>query len=257
MMLEGMIRKDIEEYGLLKITEAGQKFLKKPFSIEVSLNHKYADEGEDDEVINVNNASGAALDETLFKMLMELRKEVGAEYKVPPFVVFLENSIEDMATSYPTTMAELEKIVGVSKGKALRYGKKFIELIANYVEENEIEKSDEFVMKSVVNKSGMKVFIITNIDKRIPLETIAKNKGISMSELLGEMETIVASGTKLNISYCIDDELDEDEQEDIFDYFKNSQDDDLEAVYDEFKDQDVSIETLQLMRIMFLSEFGN
>jgi ATP-dependent DNA helicase RecQ len=154
-------------------------------------------------------------------------------------------------------MEELQKIVGVNKGKALRYGAKFIKLIEQYVEENDIEKADEFVMKSVVNKSGMKVFIITNIDKRIPLETIAKNKGITISELLGEMETIVASGTKLNISYCIDDELDEAEQEDIFDYFRNSQDDNLNDVYEEFKDQDVSIETLQLMRIMFLSEYGN
>ncbi|MFA6152324.1 MAG: DNA helicase RecQ [Chitinophagaceae bacterium] len=257
MMLEGMIRKDIEEYGLLKITDAGHKFLKKPFAIEVSLNHKYADETETDESVNLGPGNGAALDETLFKMLMELRREVGLEHKVPPFVVFLENSIEDMATTYPTSYEELEKIVGVNKGKALRYGAKFVKLIAQYVADNDIEKSDEFVMKSVVNKSGMKVFIITNIDKRIPLETIAKNKNISMAELLTEMETIVASGTKLNISYCIDDELDEDEQEEIFEYFRNSQDDDLNDVYEEFKDQDVSIETLQLMRIMFMSEFGN
>lgn len=257
MMLEDMIRKDIEEYGLLKITDAGHKFLKKPFAIEVSLNHKYEEAQDDEDTINTGAGGGAALDETLFAMLKELRKQVAKEKQVPPFVVFLENSLEDMASSYPTTMQELEKIQGVSKGKALRYGKKFIELIAAYVEENEIEKSDEFVMKSVVNKSGMKVFIITNIDKRIPLETIARNKGITMQELLGEMETIVASGTRLNISYCIDDELDEDEQEDIFEYFRSSQDDDLNDVYEEFKDRDVSIETLQLMRIMFLSEFGN
>jgi ATP-dependent DNA helicase RecQ len=257
MMLEGMIRKDIEEYGLLKINEVGHKFLKKPFSIEVSLNHNYQEEQDDDETINSGSSAGAALDETLFKMLMDLRKEVGMEYKLPPFVIFLENSIEDMATNYPTTLEELEKIQGVSKGKALKYGKKFIKLIAQYVAENEIEKSDEFVMKSVVNKSGMKVFIITNIDKRIPLETIAKNKGITMQELLIEMETIVASGTKLNISYCIDEEMDEDEQEEIFDYFRNSQVDDLNDVYEEFKDTAISIETLQLMRIMFLSVYGN
>lgn len=257
MMLEGMIRKDIEEYGLLKITEAGRKFLKKPFAIEVSLNHQYPEESESEDNFNAGVGTGAALDEVLFKMLMELRKEVGAEHKVPPFVVFLENSIEDMATTYPTTMDELQKIVGVNKGKALRYGQKFIKLIARYVEENNIEKSEDFVMKSVVNKSGMKVFIITNIDKRIPLETIAKNKGITITELLSEMESIVASGTKLNISYCIDEELDEYEQEEIFEYFKNSQDDNLNEVYEEFKDQNISIETLQLMRIKFLSEYGN
>lgn len=258
MMLEGMIRKDIEEYGLIKITDQGRKFLKKPFSIEVSLNHQYAEAAaDDDDVITPNAGTGGALDETLFKMLMDLRKEVGRDMNLPPFVIFLENSIEDMATTYPTTLDELKRIAGVSSGKADRFGAKFIHLIANYVEENNIEKTDEFVMKSVVNKSGMKVFIITNIDKRIPLEMIAKNKGISMPELLTAMEAIVASGTKLNISYCIDDELDENEQEDIFDYFRSSEDDDLNDVYEEFKDQDVSIETLQLMRIMFLSKYAN
>lgn len=257
MMLEGFIKKDIEEYGLLKITDAGHKFLKKPHSIEVSLNHQYAEESDTDDSFQAGEGSGAALDEELFRMLMDLRREVGEEHKVPPFVVFLENSIEDMATSYPTTMEELEKIVGVNKGKALRYGRKFIKLIAQYVEEHGIEKAEDFVMKSVVNKSGMKVFIITNIDKRIPLETIAKNKNITMAELLTEMETIVASGTKLNIGYCIDEVLDEYEQEEISDYFRTCQDDDLNQVYEAFRDQDISIETLQLMRIKFLSEFGS
>lgn len=257
MMLEGFIKKDIEEYGLLKITDAGHKFLKKPHSIEVSLNHQYADESDNDDSFQTGESGGAALDEDLFRMLMDLRREVGEEHNVPPFVVFLENSIEDMATSYPTTMEELEKIVGVNKGKALRYGRKFIKLIANYVEEHGIEKTEDFVMKSVVNKSGMKVFIITNIDKRIPLETIARNKNITMAELLTEMETIVASGTKLNIGYCIDEVLDEYEQEEISDYFRTCQDDDLNQVYDAFRDQDISIETLQLMRIKFLSEFGS
>ena len=139
----------------------------------------------------------------------------------------------------------------------MRYGKKFVDLIAKYVEENDITKPDDFVMKSVVNKSGMKVFIIQNIDKKIPLETIAKNKGLSIPDLLVEMETIVASGTKLNLDYCLEQELDEYEQEDIFDYFRGSQDDNLEHAYDEFKDRNVSIEHLQMMRIKFLSEYGN
>ncbi|MEI8280647.1 MAG: HRDC domain-containing protein, partial [Bacteroidota bacterium] len=176
---------------------------------------------------------------------------------LPPFVIFLENSLDDMATSYPTTLEELEKIQGVSKGKAIRYGKKFVELIAKYVTENDITRPDDFVMKSVVNKSGMKVFIIQNIDKKIPLETIAKNKNLNLQDLLVEMETIVASGTKLNLDYCLEQELDEDEQEDIFDYFRSSHDDDLETAYEEFKDRDVSIEHLQMMRIKFLSEYGN
>ncbi len=256
MMLEGMIRKDIEEYGLLKITEKGQKFLKKPYSIMVALNHQYEEAtGDDDE--SVGGGGPATTDPQLFEMLKDMRKQVAREKNLPPFVIFLENSLEDMATNYPTTLAELEKIQGVSKGKAMRYGKKFVDLIAKYVEENDIVKPDDFVMKSVVNKSGMKVFIIQNIDKKIPLETIAKNKGLSLPDLLVEMETIVASGTRLNLDYCLEQELDDNEQEDIFDYFRNSHDDDMESAFEEFKDRDVSIENLKMMRIKFMSEYAN
>jgi ATP-dependent DNA helicase RecQ len=257
MMLEGMIRKDIEEYGLLKITEKGQKFLKKPYSIMVALNHQYDDAiGDDDEVMGVNNGP-ATTDPALFEILKSLRKNIAKEKNLPPFVIFLENSLEDMATNYPTTLEELEKISGVSKGKALRYGRKFVDLIAKYVEENDIIKPDDFVMKSVVNKSGMKVFIIQNIDKKIPLETIARNKGLTMPDLLIEMETIVASGTKLNLDYCLEQELDEYEQDDIFEYFRNSDDDNLENAIEEFRDRNMSIEHLKMMRIKFLSEYAN
>jgi len=256
MMLEGMIRKDIEEYGLLKITEKGHKFLKKPFSIMVALNHQYEDViGDDDDAVGSGGSS--TTDPVLFEMLKDLRKTVAREKNLPPFVIFLENSLEDMATNYPTTIPELEKIQGVSKGKAIRYGKKFIDLIEKYVEENEIVKPDDFVMKSVVNKSGMKVFIIQNIDKKIPLETIARNKGLSLPDLLVEMETIVASGTRLNLDYCLEQELDDNEQEDIFDYFRNSHDDNMENAFEEFKDQDVSMEHLKMMRIKFMSEYAN
>jgi ATP-dependent DNA helicase RecQ len=256
MLLEGFIRKDIEEYGLLKIEDAGRKFLKKPFAIKVSMNHKY-EEVQAEEDVRDAAAVPAVADEVLLDMLKDLRRQVAKEKNLPPFVIFQENSLEDMATSYPTTMEELEKIHGVSKGKALRFGRKFVDMIARYVEENEIEKPDDFVMKSVVNKSGMKVFIIQNIDKKIPLDTIARNKGLNLQDLLGEMETIVASGTRLNLDYCLESELDEDEQEDIFDYFKESVDGNLVDAYEEFKDRDVSIEHLQMMRIKFLSEFGN
>ena len=256
MMLEGMIRKDIEEYGLLKITDKGRKFLKKPFAIKVALNHQYEDAAADDDEVSGSGGT-ATTDPVLFEMLKDLRKTVAREKNLPPFVIFLENSLEDMATNYPTTLEELEKIQGVSKGKAIRYGKKFIELIAKYVDENDIVKPDDFVMKSVVNKSGMKVFIIQNIDKKIPLETIARNKGLSLPDLLVEMETIVASGTKLNLDYCLEQELDEDEQEDIFDYFRNSLDDNMDSAYEEFKNQDVSIEHLKMMRIKFMSEYAN
>lgn len=256
MMLEGLVRKDIEEYGLLKITEKGHKFLKKPFSIMVALNHNYEDANGDDEEVSTGSGP-ATVDPALFDMLKDLRKKVAKEKDLPPFVIFLENSLEDMAINYPTTLEELEKIQGVSKGKAMRYGRKFVELIAKYVEENDVVKPDDFVMKSVVNKSGMKVFIIQNIDKKIPLETIARNKDLSLQDLLVEMETIVASGTRLNLDYCLEQELDEYEQEDIFDYFRGSHDDNLENAYEEFKDRDVSIEQLQMMRIKFMSEYAN
>ncbi|MFN4247362.1 MAG: DNA helicase RecQ [Flavipsychrobacter sp.] len=257
MMLEGLVRKDIEEYGLLKITDKGHKFLKKPFSIMVVLNHNYVDADGDDEEVTGGSGGPATVDPVLFDMLKNLRRQVAKEKSLPPFVIFLENSLEDMAISYPTTMEELEKIQGVSKGKALRYGRKFVDMIAKYVEENDITRPDDFVMKSVVNKSGMKVFIIQNIDKKIPLETIAKNKDLSLQDLLVEMETIVASGTKLNLDYCLEQELDEYEQEDIFDFFRNSHDDTLDSAYEEFKDRDVTIEQLQMMRIKFMSEYAN
>lgn len=256
MMLEGLLRKDIEEYGLLKITDKGRRFLKKPFSIMVSLNHEFVDVANEDEDLPAP-ANPGTTDPVLFEMLKDLRKEVAKEKGLPPFVIFLENSLEDMAMNYPTTLEELEKIQGVSKGKAIRYGKKFVKMIEQYVEEHDIDKPDDFVMKSVVNKSGMKVYIIQNIDKKIPLETIAKNKGLTLEELMVAMESIVASGTRLNIDYTLEQELDEYEQEDIFDYFRNSEDDDLEDAYEEFRDLDVSIEQLQMMRIKFMSEFAN
>ena len=255
MMFEGLIRKDIEEYGLLKISDKGHSFLKKPFSIMVVLKHNYEDADGDDEEVGNGGAGAAAVDPVLFDMLKDLRRKVAQEKNLPPFVIFLENSLEDMAMNYPTSMEELERIQGVSKGKAIRYGKKFVDLIAKYVEENDITKPDDFVVKSIVNKSGMKVFIIQNIDKKIPLETIAKNKNLSITDLLTEMETIVASGTRLNLDYCL--ELDEYEQEDIFDYFRNNHDDNLELAYEEFKDRDVTEQHLQMMRIKFLSEYGN
>jgi len=255
MMLEHLIEKDIEEYGLLKITPKGEKFLKKAYSFKMALNHQFDEESADDE--EATPTTPASADPVLFNMLMDLRKQVAKEKKLPPFVIFLENSLEDMATQYPTTVKELEKIQGVSVGKAMKYGKKFIELIAKYVEENDIDKPDDFVMKSVVNKSGLKVFIIQNIDKKIPLDTIAKNKGLSTENLLDEMETIVASGTRLNIDYCLDEELDDDAQDEIIDYFKGCETSSLKIAREELADGDYSTEQLKLMRIKFLSEYGN
>ncbi|MFT3845965.1 MAG: DNA helicase RecQ [Lacibacter sp.] len=256
MLLGGLIKKDIEEYGLLKMTRDGEAFLKKPKSFKIVLNNLYEEANADDDEGNDAGNAGAATDDKLFEMLKELRQKEAKKKALPPFVIFLENSLQDMATLYPTTLEELEKCQGVSKGKAIRYGKPFVELIAKYAEDNDIEKPDEFVMKSVVNKSGNKVFLIQNIDKRIPLETIAKNKGWRMDEMLEEMETIAASGTKLRLDYAIDEWLDEYEQEEIIDYFKGCSTSDLNVAQQELEDGAYSWEQLKIMRIKFLSEFG-
>ena len=257
LLLQGLLKKDIEEYGVLKFTKAGEAFLKKPKSFPIVLNNLYEDANEDDEEgVEGGSSVGAAADEQLFEQLKELRQKEAKKKSLPPFVIFLENSLQDMATLYPTTLEELEKCQGVSKGKAIRYGKPFIELIASYVEENDIIKPDEFVMKSVVNKSGNKVYLIQNIDKRIPLETIAKNKGWRMDEMLEEMETIAASGTKLSLNYAVDEWLDEYEQEEILDYFKTCTTSDLKVAQSELEDGDYSWEQLKIMRIKFLSEYG-
>ena len=257
MILEGFIKKDIEEYGVLKFTKKGTSFLKKTVSFKIVLNNLFQGaDGDDDDGIAAPVASNS-LDEKLVSMLKELRKKVSKEKNLPPFVIFLERSLEDMATLYPTTIEELEKCQGVSKGKAVRYGKKFVDLIATYVEENEIEKLDEFVMKGVVNRNNNKIFIIQNVDKKIPLETIAKTKDLKIDELLEEMETIVASGTKLNLDYAIDELVDQYEQEEIINYFKSCETSSLQIAQEELAESGFNWEQLKIMRIKFLSVFGN
>jgi len=257
MLLANIIRKDIEEYGLLKFAEAGVKFVKKPLSFKIVLNNLFEEANADDDE-GEGNGTGAAADERLFEMLKELRQEEGKRKKLPPFVLFLETSLQDMATMYPTTLQELEKCQGVSKGKALKFGKPFVELIGRYVDENDIEKPDDFVMKSVANKSSNKIYIIQNVDKKIPLETIARNKDLRLDGLLDEMETIVASGTRLNLDYAIDDMmLDDDDQDEIIDYFKNCENSSLQVAQEELSDSGYNWEQLKLMRIKFLSEYGN
>lgn len=257
MMLENLIRKDIEEYGLLKITEKGEKFLKKPASFKIVLNNLFEDANADDEEGEGGTQIGAAADDKLFEMLKELRQKEAKKKNLPPFVIFLETSLQDMATLYPTTLQELEKCQGVSKGKALKYGKPFVEMVAKYVEENEIEKPDDFVMKSVANKANNKIYIIQNVDKKIPLETIARNKSLRLDELLEEMETIAASGTKLNLDYAIDEWLDEYDQEEIIEYFKNCETSSLQIAQQELSENDYTWEQLKIMRIKFLSVYGN
>ncbi|HEX7904527.1 MAG TPA: DNA helicase RecQ [Chitinophagaceae bacterium] len=255
LILEGMLTKDIEEYGVLKFTKKGEAFLKKPKSFKVILNHLYDDANADDEEAQ-EATTGAALDDKLFEMLKELRQKEAKKKTLPPFVIFLESSLQDMATMYPTNIADLEKCQGVSKGKAIRYGKPFVEMIARYVEENNIEKPDDFVMKSVVNKSGNKVYIIQNTDKKVSLETIAKNKGWKMEEMLEEMETIAASGTKLNLNYAIDEMLDDDDQVEIIEYFKACETSSLQIALEELSEFNFNWEQLKIMRIKFLSEYG-
>ena len=257
MLLHNLIQKDIEEYGLLKITQQGNRFIKKPSSFTIALNNLFEEANADDDEGEQGAQSGSAADEGLFELLKGLRQKEARKKNLPPFVVFLENSLQDMATLFPTTLAELEKCQGVSKGKALKFGKPFVEMIAQYVEENQIEKPDDFVMKSVANKSNNKIYIIQNVDKKIPLETIARNKSLNLQELLEEMETIAASGTRLNLNYAIDEWMDDSEQEAVIDYFKSCETSSLQIAQEELGEFDFTWEQLKIMRIKFLSEFGN
>lgn len=256
LLLEDLLKKDIEEYGLLKLTKKGEDFLKKPRSFKIILNNLFEEANADDEEENSETGGTASTDEKLFGFLKDLRQKEAKKKSLPPFVIFLETSLQDMATLYPTTTQELEKCQGVSKGKALRYGKPFIEVIARYVQENNIEKPDDFIMKSVVNKSVNKVYIIQQVDKKIPLETIAKNKDLRIDALLEDMETIAASGTKLNLNYAVDEMLDEYEQDEIIDYFKSCETSSLQVAQQELSEGNFTWEQLKLMRIKFLSEYG-
>ena len=251
-LLNNLIVKDIENYGVIRLSEKGRKFLQKPHSIMISINHDF-DDLEDAEP----EGGTSALDPTLLGMLKDLRKQYAKQKNLPPFVLFQDPSLEDMATQYPTSTDELSRIIGVSKGKAMKYGKPFIEMIAQYVEENEIEKPSEMVVKSIVNKSGVKVYIIQNIDKKIPLETIAEAKGMKMDQLLEEMESIVSSGTKLNLDYHITDIIETDRQQEVYDYFRNAHSDSLEHAIEELGKENFSMEEIQLMRIKFMSEMAH
>jgi ATP-dependent DNA helicase RecQ len=257
LLLENLVKKDIEEYGVLKFTKKGEEYLKKPKSFKIVSNNLFEEANEDDDDAGESNATTTAADEKLLELLKDIRQKEAKKKSLPPFVIFLETSLQDMATLYPTTIQELEKCSGVSKGKAIRYGKPFIEIIAKYVEENDIEKPEDFVMKSVINKGMNKVYIIQQADKKIPLETIAKNKDMKLDVLLEEMETIAASGTKLNLNYAVDEMLDEYEQDEIIDYFKSCETSSLDVAKQELSESNFSWEQLKIMRIKFLSEYGN
>ncbi len=251
-LLAGFVTKDIESYGLLKMNEKGDVYLKKPTPVFIALDTKFEKVSEDDDNAEIENF----YDEVLFAQLKELRKKVAKQKGFPPYIIFQDPSLEDMASKYPITMSELSQVFGVTASKAQKFGKPFLELIEAYVKENDIERSEDLVIKSAVNKSGKKVAIIQNIDRKINLEDISRSQGISRDELVAEIEGMVYSGTKLNLKYYINTILDEDVQQDIFDYFKGSESDSLDLAIKEF-DNEISKEDLQLMRIQFISELAN
>jgi ATP-dependent DNA helicase RecQ len=253
-IIAGFLHKDIENYGVLKLTDAGREFLAHPRSFMIVKNHDYESEEEGDEVPQGGNASG---DPELFAILKDLRKKVAIKQKLPPFVIFQDPSLSDMSIQYPTTIEELQGIIGVGQGKAQRYGKPFVEVIKRYVEEKGIERAQDMVVRSVANKSKNKVYIIQNIDRKLALNEIADAKGMSLSELLTELEAIVNSGTKINIDYYIDDVMDEDQIEDIYRYFReDAESDSMEEAIAGFGD-DYEAEEIRMVRIKFLAEMGN
>ncbi|TVQ91531.1 MAG: DNA helicase RecQ [Bacteroidetes bacterium] len=254
-IIERLIEKDIENYGTLKLTPKGKEFLDNPKSVKVSKDRKMG-EGNDED-FKGGAAKTSATDKMLFALLKDLRKEIAKKNDLPPFVIFQDPSLEDMAIQYPVKLEELKQISGVGSGKAERFGRPFVELIKKYVEEHEIERPMDMVVKSLVNKSGIKVYIIQNIDRKKPLEDIAYAKGLEFEELLAEIESIVASGTKIDIKYYINEMIDEDKQEEIFDYFKTAETDSYTKALEELGEEDYTEEEIRLMRIKFMSEMGN
>jgi ATP-dependent DNA helicase RecQ len=255
-LVNGYFSKDIENYGLVKVTEKGKEFLKNPHSIKFTRDNDFsgAESEEDDLIIN---KKGGGADDVLFSMLKDLTKKIAKQNNLPPYVIFQETSLEEMAIQYPFTIEEMTKISGVGSGKATKYGKPFLDLIKKHVEDNDIERPSDMVIKSVVNKSGLKVFIIQNIDRKVSLEDMAKNKNLKMNDLLTEIETIVASGTKVNINYYIDQIVDEDKKDDIIECLREYETDDIQAILKELGEDEYSEEEVRLMRIKFISEFGN
>ena len=257
-IFDNLIVKDVENYGLLKITPKGEKYMVNPYSIQTIKPVVEKDEDEED-VMETGGVGGVedAFDATLFSLLKDLRKNISQEENIPPFVIFQDPSLEDMCIQYPITMEEMTHISGVGAGKAQKYGKRFIELIKNYVEENEIERPQDFVVRSVVKKSAIKVFIIQSIDRKLSFEDIARAKGLDMNELLTEIEMIVASGTKIDITYYINEEIEIYHQEEILDYFASAESDSVDEALRVLGDDEYTLEEIRIMRIKYLSDVGN
>ena len=255
VIVAGLISKDIETYGTLKVTEKGEEFLKNPHSFLLIKEHDFSVSDDDDLILN-SGGKGGAFDEALYDLLIDLRKSISKQKNIPPFVIFQEPSLKDMCLQYPVTIDEMTNIQGVGQGKAARYGEPFIALIQNYVEENNIERPQDLVVKTLINKSVLKVQLIQNIDRKLPLEDIGKAQGKSFDEVIDEIEAIVSSGTRININYYLDEILDPENQDEIFDYFSEAETDDLVAAYNEF-DGDYTEEEIRLMRIKFMSDMAN
>ncbi len=255
-LLDNYLSKDIDYYGLLRITEKGHEFLENPHSIRFILNTP-VEAGDDEETEDGPKQGGGALDTQLLQMLKDLRKKIAKQKNLPPFVIFQDPSLEEMCTHYPVNTEELKQISGVGAGKATKFGPPFIELIKKYVEENDIDRPVDLVIKSAANKSALKVYIIQNIDRHLDLEDIASSKGISYEDILREVESIVNSGTKLNLNYYIDEVIDEDKQEEVYDYFRTAEVDSIDHALQDLGAADYTREEVQLMRIKFMSELGN
>lgn len=255
MLVAGLLKKDIETYGVIKLTDEGKNFLNNPTSFMMTKDHDFSEDNTDN-VITASKGSGAVVDEQLMKMLKDLRKTNANKLGVPPFVIFQDPSLEDMALKYPISIEELSNVHGVGEGKAKKYGKDFVKLISKYVEDNDIIRPDDMIVKSTGSNSGIKLYIIQNVDRKLPLTDIASAKGMEMPAFIKEMEAIVYSGTKLNIDYWIDEILDEDQQEELHDYFMETETDKIDVAIDEF-DGDYDDEELRLYRIKFISEVAN
>ena len=255
VLVVNFIRKEIEQYGVVKLTKEGEKYLADASSFMMTEDHKYSQEATADIITN-EPSSGVSADEKLVKFLKDLRKKVAVKQGVPPFAVFQDPSLDDMALKYPITLEELSKVHGVGEGKARKFGKDFIGLISKYVEDNDVVRPDDLIVKSTGVNSGLKLYIIQNTDRKLPLIDIAKSKGLDMEKLIKEMEVIIFSGTKLNIDYSLDDLLDEDQQEEIYEYFMEAESDKIQDALDEF-DGEYDEEELRLMRIKFINEVAN
>ncbi len=254
-IINNLIYKEVEEFGILKVTEEGRKYLQAPYPVQITINHNYDDGGAYD--FDDEKGGTAVLDETLMNMLKDLRKSVAKKHNLPPYVIFQDPSLEEMATQYPTTMEDLAKIQGVSLGKAQRYGQPFIDMIKKYVEENEIERPSDITIKSVANKSKTKIGIIQAIDRKIPLEDIANANDLSWQELMDELYSIVQAGTKINLDYYINKNVDEYVREVILEYFATAESDSIEAAVKALKEDEVTWEEVELMRLKFLSDNAN